>query len=705
MVGYTESLTDPSYEGQILVLTYPLVGNYGVPSRQFDTLLPAHFESSRIHIAGLVVGYYSEDFSHFLAQSSLGAWLKENDVPALCGVDTRALTKRIRAKGAMLGRLLARKSEVPIDRVREVLPVSPELSPSKPTVALPWREDYISIPYHDPNADNLVAAVSTKTPRVYAPTGSSTRMHPSSRPLRVLAVDVGMKYNQIRCFISRGVELKVVPWDYDFTAPSEDPYDGLFLSNGPGDPTMVQTTIDRVARAMQRGDRPIFGICLGHQLLALAAGARTSKMKYGNRGHNIPCTDALSGRCYITSQNHGFQVDARTLPRGWKELFRNANDGSNEGIYYEDSPFFSVQFHPESTPGPRDTEFLFDVFVQNVADCVSARKLVPISLPGGKKADNDARTPRANVQKVLILGSGGLSIGQAGEFDYSGSQAIKALKEEGIYTILVNPNIATIATSKGLADKVYFLPVTPEFVRKIIQYEKPDGIYVTFGGQTALNVGIKLKDEFVALGVRVLGTPIETIIATEDRQLFAAAMEQIGEKCAQSASATTIDEAIVAAAEIGYPVIVRAAYALGGLGSGFAQNEAQLKALCGKAFATSPQVLVEKSMKGWKEIEYEVVRDCRDNCITVCNMEVCSLSFPWSLCFSRLKLVMVRTLIPWVFIRAIRSSSRLRRRSRTWTITCCGRRLSTSFAISGWSASAIYSTHLIPLRASTASSR
>ena len=633
MVGYTESLTDPSYEGQILVLTYPLIGNYGVPSRppaQFDAAhLPAHFESSRIHVAGLVVGYYSEDFSHFLAQSSLGAWLKENDVPALCGVDTRALTKRIRAKGAMLGRLLARKPEAPLDRVSEVFPVSPELSPTKPTVALPWREDYISIPYHDPNADNLVAAVSTTTPRVYAPTGSSSaRIHPSGRPLRVLAVDVGMKYNQIRCFTSRGVELKVVPWDYDFTAPSEDPYDGLFLSNGPGDPTTVQTTIDRLARAMQRGDRPIFGICLGHQLLALAAGARTSKMKYGNRGHNIPCTDALSGRCYITSQNHGFQVDAGTLPRGWKELFRNANDGSNEGIYCENSPFFSVQFHPESTPGPRDTEFLFDVFVQNVADCVSARKLVPISLPGGKKADNDARTPRANVQKVLILGSGGLSIGQAGEFDYSGSQAIKALKEEGIYTILVNPNIATIATSKGLADKVYFLPVTPEFVRKIIQYEKPDGIYVTFGGQTALNVGIKLKDEFVALGVRVLGTPIETIIATEDRQLFAAAMEQIGEKCAQSASATTIDEAILAAAEIGYPVIVRAAYALGGLGSGFAQNEAQLKALCGKAFATSPQVLVEKSMKGWKEIEYEVVRDCRDNCITVCNMEVCYL-FSW----------------------------------------------------------------------------
>ncbi|KAI9439409.1 carbamoyl-phosphate synth [Russula earlei] len=591
MVGYVESLTDPSYQGQILILTYPLVGNYGVPSRPHDLLdvLPKHFESSCIHVAGLVIGYYSENFSHYLAHSSLGKWLKENDVPALFGIDTRALTKRIRAKGVMLGRILARKPETPTGRTYGQYPESPTFrpppSPSLGGPTTPWREDYMDISYHDPNTDNLVAAVSIKAPRVYFPT-CNARQHPSGRTLRVLAVDVGMKYNQIRCFTSRGVELKVVPWDYDFTSPFEEPYDGLFLSNGPGDPTMIQTTIDHVARAMEIGHRPIFGICLGHQLLALAAGARTSKMKYGNRGQNIPCTDSLSGRCYITSQNHGFQVDTATLPLGWNELFKNANDGSNEGIYCKDKPFFSVQFHPESTPGPRDTEFLFDC----------------------KKADNDARTPRANVAKVLILGSGGLSIGQAGEFDYSGSQAIKALKEEGIYTILVNPNIATIATSKGLADK-------------IIQYEKPDGIYVTFGGQTALNVGIKLKDEFAALGVKVLGTPIETIIATEDRQLFATAMEQIGEKCAQSATATTTDEAILAASEIGYPVIVRAAYALGGLGSGFAQNEAQLKALCSKAFATSPQVLVEKSMKGWKEIEYEVVRDCRDNCITVCNME------------------------------------------------------------------------------------
>lgn len=631
MVGYTESLTDPSYEGQILILTYPLIGNYGVPSRP-DTSsidnLPADFESSRIHVSALVVGYYSEDYSHYFASSSLGAWLKESGVPAIYGIDTRALTKKIREKGSMLGKLLAPKIDFP-DRPRSLalpqsVPQSRTSSPSAGSISSQdWREDYIDIPFRDPNLDNLVELVSTKAPRVYPPT-ATPRLHPSEgRVLRVLAVDVGMKYNQIRCFTHRGVELKVVPWDYDYLSPSEDPFDGLFISNGPGDPTMVKPAITRLAAALQKADRPIFGICLGHQLLALAAGASTSKMKYGNRGHNLPCTDALSGRCYITSQNHGFQVDTATLPEGWKELFQNANDGSNEGIYCVDKPFFSVQFHPESTPGPRDTEFLFDVFVQNVADCAKTGSLVPFEMPGGKKEENEKRVPRADVQKVLILGSGGLSIGQAGEFDYSGSQAIKALKEEGIYTILVNPNIATIATSKGLADKVYFLPVTPEFVRKIIKYEKPDGIYVTFGGQTALNVGIKLKDEFESLGCKVLGTPIETIITTEDRHLFASAMSEIGEHCAQSKTAATLEEAIAAASTIGYPIIVRAAYALGGLGSGFAQNEEQLRALCGKAFATSPQVLVEKSMKGWKEIEYEVVRDCRDNCITVCNMEVC----------------------------------------------------------------------------------
>ncbi|KAJ3038549.1 hypothetical protein HDV00_000554 [Rhizophlyctis rosea] len=606
MVGYPESLTDPSYRGQILVLTFPLVGNYGVPSREdVDAALQKlqkYFESDEIHIAALVVAHYSHDISHYLAASTLGQWLKESNVPAIYGIDTRALTKKIRTKGSMLAKLLFPKSVVG------------EGSVTATDATKPWLAELSDLEWHDPNTRNLVAEVSIKTTRIYPADESKAVRGPDGKILRVLAVDVGMKNNQIRCFTTRGVEVKVVPWDYDFIADRD--HDGIFISNGPGDPTTVKPTIERLRKQLELRDRPVFGICLGHQLMALASGAGTKKMLFGNRGHNIPCTDMDTGRCYITSQNHGFAVDVATLKEGWEEYFVNANDGSNEGIIHRQLPYFSVQFHPESTPGPWDTEYLFDRFITSMKDCKAAGKLVPLV-----KEPRPVAPPRLRPRKVLILGSGGLSIGQAGEFDYSGSQAIKALKEEGIYTVLINPNIATIQTSKGLADKVYFLPVTADFVRKVIKHEKPDGIYCTFGGQTALNVGVKLKDEFEGLGVKVLGTPIKTIEITEDRELFANAMAEIGEKCAQSASATTMEQCIQAGRDIGYPLIVRAAYALGGLGSGFANNEEELKALCTKAFATSSQVLIERSMKGWKEIEYEVVRDCQDNCITVCNME------------------------------------------------------------------------------------
>ncbi|KAJ1732600.1 Carbamoyl-phosphate synthase, partial [Coemansia biformis] len=630
MVGYPESLTDPSYRGQILVLTYPLVGNYGVPSREEpDPLLeglPAYFESSQIHVAGLVVGQASAEFSHHLASSGLGDWLRREGVPAIYGVDTRAITKRIREEGVMLGKILlptsvVGRSEQPADAADDSAALLP---------------DYQNVPWVDPNAANLVAEVSCKQPTTYSPAPDKALRRPDGRVVRVVAVDIGIKYNQIRCFVKRGVELVVVPWDYDFLADADN-IDGLFLSNGPGDPTTITATIERVKAALALQKFPVFGICLGHQVFALASGAQTEKMKYGNRGQNIPCTDMLTSRCYITSQNHGYAVKADTLPPTIKELFVNANDGSNEGIYHTELPYFSVQFHPESNPGPRDTEILFDIFVSTIQRCHAAGKIAgPVEFPGAEAArlrraqretwerelaadDSDKSGRIVNgrrIRKVLVLGSGGLSIGQAGEFDYSGSQAIKALKEEGIYTVLINPNIATIQTSKGLADKCYFLPVTPDCVRKVILHERPDGIYCTFGGQTALNIGVQLRDEFAGLGVQVLGTSIETIMVTEDRERFAAAMAEINEKCAKSHAADNIEEAIAAANDIGYPLIIRAAYALGGLGSGFASNEEELVGLCRKAFAASPQVLVERSMKGWKEIEYEVVRDSYDNCIT-----------------------------------------------------------------------------------------
>jgi carbamoyl-phosphate synthase small subunit len=578
MVGYTESLTDPSYRGQILVMTYPLIGNYGIFSEKAvdENGLKKFFESDHIHIAGLIVASYSEDYSHWKAVKSLGEWLREHGVPALYGIDTRSLTKMIRTEGSLLGKIVI-------------------------------VEDALSyMNFEDPNIINLVEQVSIQIPRTFYPDVS---VEP---PLKVVVVDVGVKFNQIRCLTRRGIQVILVPWNYDFTTKD---YDGLFISNGPGDPTMCGPTIDLIRKAFE-DEKPIFGICLGHQLMALAAGGQTSKMLYGNRGHNIPCINMITGKCYITSQNHGYAVNMETLPVDWKEYFVNANDGSNEGIFHVSKPFFSVQFHPEAAPGPKDTEFLFDKFIEMMRNYKLSRRASAL-----KEGTISLRSTCVHVKKVLILGSGGLSIGQAGEFDYSGSQCIKSLKEEGIYTVLINPNIATIQTSKGLADKVYFLPVTAAFVRKVIQYERPDGILVTFGGQTALNVSVQMKDEFEKLGVKVLGTPIEAIILSEDRELFAKTMASIGERCAVSASAKCTEEAIQVAEKIGYPVIVRAAYALGGLGSGFAENAKQLATLCDHAFAYSFQVLVERSMKGWKEIEYEVVRDCNDNCITVCNME------------------------------------------------------------------------------------
>ena len=229
----------------------------------------------------------------------------------------------------------------------------------------------------------------------------------------------------------------------------------------------------------------------------------------------------------------------------------------------------------------------------------------------------------SNIKKVIVLGSGALKIGEAGEFDYSGSQALKALREEGIETVLINPNIATVQTSEGVADKVYFLPVTPFFVEKVIKKEKPQGILLAFGGQTALNCGVELYKSGILEqnGVSVLGTPVQSIIDTEDRELFVKKLDEIGVKTIRSHAAANLSEARAAAAQVGYPVIIRAAYALGGLGSGFCENEEELDVIAGKAFSFSPQVLVEKSLRGWKEIEYEVVRDKYDNCITVCNME------------------------------------------------------------------------------------
>ncbi|XP_054153898.1 CAD protein-like [Oppia nitens] len=596
MVGYVESLTDPSYHRQLLVLTYPLIGNYGVPDTNQiltdDWGLPKWFESSKIWPIGLIVGEYSEYYSHWNAGQSLDKYLKAFKVPGVQGIDTRKLTKYLRNSGSCLAKLV----------IKDIV-IANELS------------------FSDPNLDHLVEDVSIKQSVVYNQKGSP----------RILAVDCGIKYNQIRCLAARGARVEVVGWDYPF-ADNPATYDAIFISNGPGDPDKCTKTIENI-RKLITGDTvvcPIFGICLGHQLLAKAAGAQTYKMPYGNRGHNQPALFLDTISCCITSQNHGFAVDVKSFPVAdeWIPLFTNANDNSNEGIAHKNKPYFSVQFHPEHTAGPEDMEFLFDVFLDTVtshrkklndpfisiADRI--RKYFPLTTISSMVT---TKKPR----KVLILGSGGLSIGQAGEFDYSGSQAIKALKEEKIQTVLINANIATVQTTPGLADKVYFLPITLDYVTDVIRSERPDSVMLMFGGQTALNCGIELEKSGVLrdYNVEVLGTPIKSIIDSEDREIFSQKVTEVGGEVAPSRAAYSVEEALVYAEQLGYPILARAAYALGGLGSGFANTPEELKQIVSQALVNSNQVLLDKSLKGWKEVEYEVLRDAYDNCITVCNME------------------------------------------------------------------------------------
>jgi carbamoyl-phosphate synthase small subunit len=338
MTGYPQSLTDPSFRGQILVSTYPLVGNYGVPVRAktaepfFDDQgIPVHFESDRIQVSGFVVAEACEEPSHFASGASLSFWLEKNNIPGIYGIDTRALTERLREQGVMGGKILVEGSrDVTIDSGFIPHPVA-EVSPAGIKIFRPAE-----IP------------ADTSLPRI-------------------ALVDCGAKANILRCLLRRKTEILRLPWNHDLKNIG---YDGLFLSNGPGDPKDCGRTIAMVRRAFTIG-KPIFGICLGNQIMALAAGGDTYKLPYGHRGQNQPCIEMesggkSSGRCYITSQNHGYAVRNETLPKNWEPWFINANDGTIEGIRFLNGPFSAVQFHPEGCPGPRDTEFLIDRFIEEV---------------------------------------------------------------------------------------------------------------------------------------------------------------------------------------------------------------------------------------------------------------------------------------------------------------------------------------------------
>jgi carbamoyl-phosphate synthase small subunit len=315
MVGYPEALTDPSYTGQILVLTYPLIGNYGVPQGSGTERLSTVFESTTVQIQGLVVSECSSQFSHSQAAKSLADWLYEHRVPALAAIDTRRITKHLREHGSLLGK---------IEIGEDVLP------------------------FYDPNRENLVAKVSVREPVLYQ----------GGKP-KVVLIDCGSKHGILRELLARGATVLRVPWDYDFLS---EVFDGVVVSNGPGDPKLCGQTVEHLRRVMET-DRPIFGICLGNQLLALAGGGDTYKLKFGHRSHNQPCVETSTRRCYITAQNHGYAVRNESLPEGWVPWFVNANDGTNEGIRHHSRPFMSVQFHPEAAPGPEDTRHLFDHFL------------------------------------------------------------------------------------------------------------------------------------------------------------------------------------------------------------------------------------------------------------------------------------------------------------------------------------------------------
>ncbi len=339
MVGYPESMTDPSYKGQILTFTYPLIGNYGVPSEEKnDWGFSKNYESESIHLRGIIVSTESRDFSHFKAVSSLHEWMIHHGIPGISGIDTRALTKKLRETGVMLGRIVQDD-----DTVTDI-----------------QSSDSVIV---DPNERNLVAEVCCANVITYQPRSEDFPLGPVAS---IVAYDCGIKRNILRSWLKRGVTVHRVPWDYDL-ASSTLQYDGLFLSNGPGDPKKCDKTIAQIKWALQKGI-PTFGICLGNQLLALAIGGDTFKLKYGHRGANQPCLEWKDGvatkRCIITSQNHGFAVDGNKLPAGWQTWFTNANDGTVEGIRHESGRFFSVQFHPEAMPGPEDANYLFDEFLK-----------------------------------------------------------------------------------------------------------------------------------------------------------------------------------------------------------------------------------------------------------------------------------------------------------------------------------------------------
>ncbi|HVB14880.1 MAG TPA: carbamoyl-phosphate synthase large subunit [Candidatus Dormibacteraeota bacterium] len=592
MTGYQEVCTDPSYAGQLLVFTQPLIGNVGAAE--------ADMESSRAWCRGVLVAECSPTSPHWQAQLTFGAWLEAQGVPGLERVDTRALTRHLREHGTLRG-VIAPAGSNSVEELAEQARRSPSVSDQ-----------------------DLVAEVSCATttrweeplhPALRKGAGLGPGARGSGEGLRIAVLDLGVKRNTLRSLVSRGAEVLVLPHSATLAEIDQLGPDGVVLTNGPGDPATLGPQVELTRALLEQ--YPVLAICLGHQLVGRAIGGSTSRLPFGHHGGNHPVWDLVTGEVFVTPQNHEFQVDAASIgePSGWFISERNLNDDSVEGLRHRQLPVISVQYHPEGSPGPQDRQHLFDEFL---GMCRTRLRTPPRS---GLPPSPPART----IRRVLVLGSGPIVIGQAAEFDYAGTQACRSLREEGMEVVLVNSNPATIMTDEEVADRVYLEPLTVEVVAKVIERERPDGLLAGLGGQTALNLAVALDEAGVLerFGVQVLGTPLEAVRDAEDRERFKRRMVAIGEPVPPSRTVNTVAEASSFARELGLPLVVRPAFTLGGTGGGLVDTEEQLELVVAGGLQASPitQVLVEQALVGWRELEYEVMRDGEDTCICVCNME------------------------------------------------------------------------------------
>ena len=544
----------------------------GVSSDVLDMYkLKKHFESDTVHAAGLIISNHHTGYSHWNSTRSLDDWLGANGVPGICGIDTRALVKKIREDGEMKGKIIMDGQDIEFDDVER---------------------------------HNLIKEVSCQAPKDFRPVHFSAKT-----AKRIIAIDCGISNTMIRMFMALNIRLRVVPWDYDIFG---EQWDGLFVSGGPdANPDTAAATIASIQKALALDEaKPILAVGVGSLLLARAAGAQVTRMHYGNRGHNQPCVDMQTGKCYITSQNHGYTIDNGSLPEGWQQVFMNLNDRSNEGIAHESKPFMGVNFVPGSDSRPTDIDYIVKHFYSKIVGTPIPIYTMPYMMPRIRA-------------KCLMVGSPGLGCGETGQHDAMGLQAIEALRDANIEVVLLNPNVNSVQASPGEAESIYFMPVTPVSIKQIVQKEKVDCIIFTHGGETAMECGRRLQTQgfYDKYNVEVLGTPLSASELVDNRDKFAQELAKIDLKPTPFETVKRTQAALSAADKLGYPVQVRMTHAVEGTRQYYASDAATLRDVVDRVLMSSESVVVEKSLQGWKEVGYEVLRDRMDNCISVCDME------------------------------------------------------------------------------------